>query len=225
MFLEVENISFQYPNSPDYVLKNFTLTVPKGITLAIWGESGSGKSTALRLISGLEIPQQGRIKISGKIMVDHNTFVPPEKRGIGMVFQDYALFPHMTVARNILFGLNKMPAEAKKVRLQEILALVDLKGFEHRYPYELSGGQQQRVALARAIAPKPHLLLLDEPFSNLDSSLKTKIRQELKTIIVQTGITTVFVTHDREDVKCIADIVVILQKGRIMEIGNPSELL
>lgn len=206
-------------------LKNFTITIAKGETVSILGESGSGKSTVLRLISGLEIPSSGTIKIDGKPVVDRHTFVPPEKRGIGMVFQDYALFHHMTVAQNIQFGLKNMNKKEKIARLKEVLTLVALKEYENKYPYELSGGQQQRVALARAIAPNPSLLLLDEPFSNLDTDLQSRIRDELKQIISQTGITSIFVTHDREDAKNIADRVVILHKGQITQIGSPSDLL
>jgi len=158
-------------------------------------------------------------------MVDENTFVFPEKREIGLVFQDYALFPHMTVGENIQFGLTNMNKKAKNTRLKEVLELVNLTDLKGRYPYELSGGQQQRVALARALAPQPSLLLLDEPFSNLDADLQLKIREELKKIIKHTGITSIFVTHDREDSKALADRVIILDRGEIVESGDPHHVL
>lgn len=225
MFVEIEKLNFRYKNTREATLKNFTINIAKGEILAILGESGSGKSTVLRLIAGLEEPSSGFIKVEGRSLVSDHLFVPPEKRGIGMVFQDYALFPHMTVANNIEFGLKSMSKENKKKRLTEVLKLVDLEGYANRYPHELSGGQQQRVALARAIAPKPAVMLLDEPFSNLDANLKARIRQELKQILSQAGITSVFVTHDQEDAISIANRVVILHKGEITQIGSPAEIL
>ncbi|MCY6482890.1 ABC transporter ATP-binding protein [Clostridium aestuarii] len=215
MYIEIKNLNFKYKNSEENVIKNFSLNIKQGEIVCILGESGCGKSTILRLVSGLEEALSGTIKIDGKVMVDDSTFIYPEKRGIGMVFQDYALFPHMTVEENIKFGLKKILRSEKKKRLEEVLKLVNLQGYEKRYPYELSGGQQQRVALARAIAPQPALILLDEPFSNLDAHLQKKIRNELKQIIKQTGITSIFVTHDEEDAKAIADQVIVLTKGKI----------
>lgn len=225
MFLEIRNLSFRYKNAEEMTVKDFSLEMKKGEILSILGDSGSGKSTVLRLIAGLEVPKQGKIQIERKVIVDDQTYVLPEKRGMGMVFQDYALFPHMTVKENILFGLNKASRKEKEDRLREVLALVNLIGFEKRYPYELSGGQQQRVALARALAPRPSLLLLDEPFSNLDASLQERIRAELKEIIKQTGITSIFVTHNPEDAVQIADRVLILQEGVIQQVGVPQEIL
>ncbi len=210
MYVQVKGLTFKYRNSEEDTIKDFTINIAKGEILSILGESGSGKSTVLRLIAGLEVPEKGIIKIDNKIMVDDHTFVPPEKRGVGMVFQDYALFPHMTVEENIRFGLLKMNRDEKERRLGEVLKLVNLEDYKTRYPYELSGGQQQRVALARALAPQPLLLLLDEPFSNLDKDLQEKIREELKVILRQTGTTTIFVTHDQDDSRAIADRIVIL---------------
>ncbi|WZL74346.1 ABC transporter ATP-binding protein [Clostridiaceae bacterium 35-E11] len=225
MFVEIKNLNFRYKNAQEATLKDFSVHIPKGEILAILGESGSGKSTVLRLIAGLEEPLSGFIKVAGKALVSDQLFVQPEKRGIGMVFQDYALFPHMTVASNIEFGLKNISKVDKQKRLNEVLRLVDLEGYANRYPHELSGGQQQRVALARAIAPKPAVMLLDEPFSNLDANLKSRIRQELKQILSQAGITSIFVTHDQEDAISIADSVVILHKGEIEKIGRPLEVL
>lgn len=225
MFVQVNNLSFKYRNSKRETIKNLNIGIQKGEIVGILGESGSGKSTILRILAGLEENVTGEIFVDGQVMLDKQSFVPPEKRGIGMVFQDYALFPHMTVEENIGFGLNKMNREEKKERVQEMLKLIDLEFFAKRYPYELSGGQQQRVAIARAVAPKPSILLLDEPFSNLDANLQNKIRNELKNIINKIGITSIFVTHDKEDVLAIADKVIILNEGKVMSFGSPREIL
>lgn len=225
MFVEIKNISFRYKNSKEDTIKDFSVKINKGDIVSILGESGSGKSTVLRILSGLESPDNGIIKIDGETIVDDKTFILPEKRGVGMVFQDYALFPHMTVAENVKFGLNKMDRKERNKRLKEVLTLVNLEDYRDRYPYELSGGQQQRVALARALAPKPSIMLLDEPFSNLDANLQSKIREELKKILKKTGITSIFVTHDKEDSMSIADKVVILKDGDIVQTGSPQEVL
>ncbi len=224
MYVEINNLSFRYKNANEDTINNFNLSIEKGEIVSIFGESGSGKSTILRLISGLELPTNGSIMINGKKMVDETSFVMPENRGIGMVFQDYALFPHMTVKENVKFGLKNYSKNEKLSRVKEVLNMVDLEEFAERYPHELSGGQQQRVALARALAPNPSLLLLDEPFSNLDADLQIKIRGELRRIIKKTGITSIFVTHDREDSRAIADKIVILRKGIITKIGDPKEV-
>ncbi|MFZ3172433.1 MAG: ABC transporter ATP-binding protein [Carboxydocellales bacterium] len=225
MFVQIKDLKFKYKKAVEDTVKGFNLEIEKGEIISILGESGSGKSTVLRLIAGLETPRQGLIRIADKLMVDNNSFVQPEKRGIGMVFQDYALFPHMTVDKNVKFGLHKIEAAEKNQRLAEVLKLVNLNGFEKRYPHELSGGQQQRVALARALAPRPSLLLLDEPFSNLDRELQLKIRDELKTILQKAGMTTIFVTHDKEDSQALADRVVIMRNGEIAAIGDPRVIL
>lgn len=225
MFIEIENLKFRYKNDNTDTLKDINLTIEKGEILSILGESGGGKSTILRLIAGLEMPLGGRLTIDEKIIFDDTTFTLPEKRGIGMVFQDYALFPHMTVAENIKFGLIGLSKEEKNARVLEMLELVNLQDFSKRYPHELSGGQQQRVAIARALAKKPSVLLLDEPFSNLDAHLKTKIREDLKEILNKTSITAIFVTHDREDVKSIADKVAILEAGVITKIKKVQSVI
>lgn len=208
MQVQVKNLDFKYDNSKDLVIKNFSLDIDKGEIVAILGPSGCGKSTILRLIAGLEEPSSGEININNKIVVSNKLFLNPEERGVGMVFQDYALFPHLTVYENIRFGLHKLSKEEQKSRVNEVLKLVNLEEFINRYPYELSGGQQQRVALARALAPKPSVLLMDEPFSNLDSHLRSKIRIELKEIIEKSNTTCVFVTHDIEDVRAISSRVI-----------------
>ncbi|MBS4178036.1 ABC transporter ATP-binding protein [Lederbergia citrea] len=225
MFINLENVCFSYPHVKEKALDCFSMTIEKGEVISILGPSGSGKSTVLRLLAGLEVPTEGVFSIQNKIIFDKKTFIQPEKRGIGMVFQDYALFPHMTVADNILFGLFNMKKAEKKKRLREVLELVELTDFEKRYPHQLSGGQQQRVAIARAIAPNPNLILLDEPFSNLDAELQLKIRKDLRAILKNAEITSIFVTHDENDALAIADRIVKIQKGKIKNVGRPCDLL
>ncbi|WP_316571441.1 ABC transporter ATP-binding protein [Neobacillus sp. YIM B06451] len=215
MFIQIKDLHYKYKNAKEAVIKDFCLDIEKGEIVSILGESGSGKSTILRLIAGLECPQNGSIDLCGKTVCDRSCFIPPEKRGIGFVFQDYALFPHMTVAKNILFGLKNKTRKEKRERLEEMLELVNLSEYANRYPHELSGGQQQRVALARALAPEPSLLILDEPFSNLDAGLQERIRGELRDIIKKTGITSIFVTHDQEDAKAMADRIVYIENGKV----------
>ncbi|WP_432776184.1 ABC transporter ATP-binding protein [Brevibacillus gelatini] len=207
-FFQLENVTFGYGAGSGPVLRNFSLRMEQGEIVGILGSSGCGKSTLLRLIAGLEAPAGGRIRIGERVLVDERQFVEPEHRGVGMIFQDYALFPHLTVEQNILFGLHRLPKKEREVRLREMLALVQMEGFGKRYPHELSGGQQQRVAFARALAPRPAILLMDEPFSNLDADLKQKIREELKTLLRAAHITTILVTHDREDAETICDRII-----------------
>jgi iron(III) transport system ATP-binding protein len=204
-FLQIENLTFTYSPSQKPVFEKVSFSMKKGEIVGIIGPSGKGKSTLLRLIAGLETPLEGKIAISGRIVVDSRTFVPPEERKIGMVFQDYALFPHLTVAQNIEFGLHRLSKTQRKARLNEMIDLVKLTGLETRYPHELSGGQQQRVALARALAPKPSILLMDEPFSNLDTELRSAIRGELLDILKKAEMTCLLVTHDQQDVEAICD--------------------
>ncbi|WP_047986416.1 ABC transporter ATP-binding protein [Ornithinibacillus californiensis] len=225
MYVQIKNLHYQYQNSSKPTIKDFSLNIDQGETVTILGESGSGKSTILRIIAGLETPKSGSISIDGKIVVDERHFVTPENRGIGMVFQDYALFPHMTVAKNIIYGLRKMNRKQKADRLDEMLELVNLTDFKYRYPYELSGGQQQRVALARALAPSPSLLVFDEPFSNLDANLQVKIRDDIYTILKKTGVTSIFVTHDQADARVLADRIVFIENGMINRVGPPEEVL
>ncbi|MDG5472330.1 ABC transporter ATP-binding protein [Jeotgalibacillus sp. ET6] len=225
MFVQIKNLQYQYKNAAEPVLKDFSLTIEQGEIITILGESGSGKSTILRLLSGLETPKSGSITINNDVIFGGNHVMPPEKRGVGMVFQDYALFPHMTVEKNIKYGLKKMSRREKQQRMEEMLELINMTSYKNRYPYELSGGQQQRVALARALAPAPSLLIFDEPFSNLDANLQIKIRDELRGILKKTGITSIFVTHDQADAKAIADRVVFIEKGVIKQVGKPEEVL
>ncbi|CAG9619968.1 ABC transporter ATP-binding protein [Sutcliffiella rhizosphaerae] len=216
MYIQIRDLQFQYKNTNKSTLDHIQVDIERGEIVSILGKSGSGKSTLLRIIAGLEDPTGGSMVVNGQVIFDKKTFIAPEKRGIGVVFQDYALFPHMTVAQNVKYGLRKMNRKQKQDRLEEMLSLINLVDYGHRYPYELSGGQQQRVALARALAPSPSLLLLDEPFSNLDAHLQEKIRDELKEILKKTGITSVFVTHDFADAKAIADRILYIDEGQLV---------
>lgn len=204
------------------VLRAIDLAVQPGQSLALLGPSGCGKTTLLRLIAGLERPDAGEILIGELVMASGSAWVPPEKRNVGMVFQDWALFPHMTVGRNVGYGLPK--GERKGPRVHEALDMVGLADLADRMPDTLSGGQQQRVALARAIAPRPTVLLLDEPFSNLDSALRVGVRSEVHRLLVELGITSIFVTHDQEEAFVLGDEVAVMQNGRIEQIGTPQEI-
>ncbi len=202
-------------------LDSFHLDVHSGHLMTLLGPSGSGKTTALRLIAGFDRPDRGTIEIGGTRVVDHDVFVPPEKRRVGMVFQDYALFPHLTVARNVAYGVGKA---RRKGKVEETLRLVGLEGKENRHPHELSGGEQQRVALARALAPEPGVILLDEPFSNLDASLRARVRSEVADILRNAGTTAVFVTHDQEEALSMSDFVAVMHEGRVIQAARPADL-
>ena len=204
-------------------LTDFSLSLQAGQLLALLGPSGCGKTTTLRLIAGFERPDSGEIHIDGVAVAGPQAFVPPEGRRVGMVFQDYALFPHLDVAGNIAFGLQGSAAQRER-RTQEMLALVGLEGFGGRSLQGLSGGQQQRVALARALAPEPALVLLDEPFSNLDAHLRAHIRAEVRAILRATGTTALFVTHDQEEAFGLADVVAVMSAGRILQVDEPWHL-
>lgn len=198
------------------------LTVQHGEILALLGPSGCGKTTALRLIAGFETPDAGRIEIGGRLVAGEGVCLPPEQRHVGMVFQNYALFPHMTVAENVAYGLKR--GRDRAARVQEVLELVALSGLEARLPHELSGGQQQRVALARALAPQPEVLLMDEPFSNLDAGLRAQVRREIRAILKVTETTVIFVTHDQDEALLMGDRVAILYAGRSEQVGSPEEV-
>ncbi|MEX1163341.1 MAG: ABC transporter ATP-binding protein [Nitriliruptor sp.] len=200
------------------------LDVPRGTLTALLGPSGCGKTTVLRMIAGLLAPDAGEIVIDGRIVADHRTSVPPEKRPVGLVFQDYALFPHLSVARNVAYGLGDLPRRARREQVHEVLDLVGLGDLGRRLPSALSGGQQQRVALARALAPSPELVLLDEPFSNLDASLRSTVREEVRSILRAADATAVFVTHDQEEALSLADRVAVMQAGRIHQVDEPQTL-
>ena len=201
---------------------DLALEVQPGELVTLIGPSGCGKSTALRLIAGLERPDRGGIRIAGETVAGAGRFVPPERRRVGLVFQDHALFPHLTVARNVAFGLHGTARPARDARVQEVLDLVRLGHLAARYPHELSGGEQQRVALARALAPRPAVVLLDEPFSSLDENLRAQVRAELVGVLRETGTTAVFVTHDQTEALSIGDRVVVMRDGRIEQADTPA---
>jgi iron(III) transport system ATP-binding protein len=215
MLLEIHNLSHAYG---DYeVVRGLTFSLPRGAIGCLLGPSGCGKTTVLRCIAGFEAVQEGEIRLSGRVVSKRDFALPPEKRRIGMVFQDYALFPHLRVADNICFGLQGLPRQARDARLAELADLVGLASLLQKYPHELSGGQQQRVALARALAPRPELLLLDEPFSNLDVELRERLSLELREIIRASGATAILVTHDQHEAFAMADEIGILHEGRIQQ--------
>lgn len=219
-FLELSNITKAFGQVE--AVKDFNLQVERGEFVSFLGPSGCGKTTTLRMIAGFELPT------SGVIVIDRTdvTFKPPQKRNTGMVFQAYALFPNMNVADNIGFGLKiaRKPKDEIKKRVEEMLALIKMKDFGQRYPYQLSGGQQQRVALARAIAIQPQVLLLDEPLSALDAKIRVSLRQEIRAIQQELGITTIYVTHDQEEALSLSDRVVVMNNSRIEQVGTPFEI-
>jgi len=245
--LEIRGLFKQFePGS--WVLENLSLAVNPGELLYLLGPSGSGKTTLLRLICGFDTPTKGQILQSGQIISRPGRAIPPERRNIGLVFQDYAIFPHLTVSGNVLFGIHppfyqrwlslvsswvsgdpppppRLKQEALRTRLSELLELTGLSSMENRYPHELSGGQQQRVALARALAPDPSVILLDEPFSNLDTALRHRIRREVRSVLRQSGATSILVTHDQEEAISLADRIAVINQGKLEQIGTPEELL
>ena len=203
-------------------LSGFSVILPQGRILALLGPSGCGKTTALRIIAGFASPDSGSIAIASGQVYDKGTNVPPERRRVGMVFQEGALFPHLTVEQNIAFGLSR--DDQRSDRVAEVVRMTGLEGLTHRMPYELSGGQQQRVALARALAPRPQLLLLDEPFSNLDPGLREQVRRDVMAILRANGITAIFVTHDQEEAMYVGDTIAVMNGGRIEQQGTPEEV-
>ena len=203
-------------------LSDFNLRIPQGQFVALLGPSGCGKTTALRLIAGFSHPNAGVIRIGGRPVYAEGRSVPPEKRRVGMVFQEGALFPHLTVEQNIAYGLSK--EDDRERRIREVVTLTGLDGLRERMPYELSGGQQQRVALARALAPRPELLLLDEPFSNLDPALREQVRRDVMDILRRSGITAVFVTHDQEEAMYVGDSIAVMNRGRVEQQGTPYDI-
>ena len=221
--VEISKLYKQF-NGTVAAVSDLNLTTYAGEILALLGPSGCGKTTALRLVAGFEHPDSGLIKINDEIMAAEGVFFPPEKRGVGMVFQEYALFPHLTVSENISFGLHKHTEKDKKTSVTTMLELVGLPEMGNRYPHELSGGQRQRIALARAMAPKPFLLLLDEPFSNLDADLRVQMREDVRVILKGLNTTAIFVTHDQEEALFMGDRVAVLNHGQVEQIGTPEEI-
>lgn len=222
--LKTINLGKKYTGAINWAVNDFNIEVEKGEIIALLGESGCGKTTILRMISGFEVPDKGELHLNRTKISGEDIFVEPEKRGVGIVFQDFALFPHMTVWENIGFGLFRMGKTDKSNRIKEVTELTGLQGLEKRYPHQLSGGQRQRAALARAMAPNPSLILFDEPFSNLDSVLKNQMRGEIRNILKTSGTTAIFVTHDTKDVLAIADRAVVLKEGRTLQTGSPDAI-
>jgi len=226
VLLTLEHVTKRFEAGGAPAVDDLSLAVERGRILALLGPSGCGKTTTLRLIAGFETPDAGRITIAGRTVADgrDGAHVEPEARGVGIVFQDYALFPHLTVGENVAFGLPRSGRSARGERVGQILDLVGLAELADRYPHELSGGQQQRVAVARALAPAPAVILLDEPFSNLDADLRAQMRDEVEKILRSTGTTAIFVTHDQEEAFTIADQVGVLDCGRLEQLGPPEAI-
>lgn len=223
MLLEVKNIEKAFVKDVP-VVRHTTFHVREHEIFALLGPSGCGKTTTLRLISGFEQLDDGEIYLDGHLLSSTKKHVSPQKRGIGFVFQDYALFPHMSALENVAFGLTDLPKHKRKVFAEEVLCRTGMGDHKNKGPAELSGGQQQRVALARAIAPEPKLILLDEPFSNLDAILRDSTRKEVRSIIKKAGMSAVLVTHDQEEALSFADRIGVMNNGRIEQIGTPEEV-
>ena len=215
MFLEVSQLEVRYAGRAQAAVQGVTLSLKAGDIGVLIGPSGCGKTTLLRAVAGLEPVTGGEIRLTKSVVSSAALSVPPELRRIGMVFQDYALFPHLSVGRNVAFGIHQLPRAEQAARVAEVLKLVGLEGSEHRYPHELSGGQQQRVALARALAPRPQLMLLDEPFSNLDVDLRERLAHEVRGILKAAGATALFVTHDQFEAFAIGDVIGVMNEGHL----------
>lgn len=225
--LHLNSVTKQFSPTAAPAVSAITLTLHQGELLGLLGPSGCGKTTLLRLIAGFEQLQSGTIELAGVIVAGAGRCVPPEKRSVGMVFQDYALFPHLSVAKNIAFGLQHTAAMSLisvRKQVKKAIALVGLEGMENRYPHQLSGGQQQRVALARALAPQPTMILLDEPLSNLDVQVSLRLRQELRDIFKAADTSGILVTHDQEEALSICDRVAVMCDGRVEQVGTPEDL-
>lgn len=221
--VELQDVSKSYGPGA-LAVDRVSLTLHDGEILALLGPSGCGKTTTLRLIAGFEWPDQGRIRIAGQLVAGDGHWVSPERRGVGMVFQDYPLFPHRTVRQNVAFGLHRLDKREAARRVDEILDQVDLSDYADRYPHQLSGGQQQRVAIAQALAPNPTVILLDEPFSNLDAALRHELRLQVRQILKANGASAILVTHDQKEAFTLADRIAVMQKGKIEQVGTAYEL-
>jgi iron(III) transport system ATP-binding protein len=221
--VEMNNIQVAFDETP--ILNNLSFNLSAGEILCLLGPSGCGKTTALKTIAGLVKPQQGHIDLFGENVFSDNTIdVPPQQRSVGFIFQDYALFPHMTIGQNIAYGLAALSKQEKLLRIKETLELVELSDLEHRYPHELSGGQQQRIAVARALAPKPKLLLMDEPFSNIDGQVKRRMMADLRRLLKEHNISCIFVTHAKEEAFAFADKTAVMVNGYIEQLAIPAKV-
>jgi iron(III) transport system ATP-binding protein len=222
MTLAVSDIHLGYGDQP--VIRGLTFSLEQGEIGCLLGASGCGKTTALRAIAGFESIARGEIHVGGKLVSSPGHVLAPEKRSVGMVFQDHALFPHLNVAANVGFGLGRLDTDARQRRIRNLLELTGLTGLDERYPHELSGGQQQRVALARALAPEPSVLLMDEPFSNLDTRLRRRMGEEIRGMLKARGTTTLLVTHDQQEAFALADRIGLLKDGRMLQWDSPYQL-
>lgn len=222
--LEVRNLVKRFQGTVQSAVNDISFEMSSGEILALVGPSGCGKTTTLRIIAGLERPDSGIVWLNGRVVASDSVFVPPEQRGVGMVFQDHALFPHLTVSENIAFGLRGKPAGEIKTTVGEMLHLVGLLPLARRYPHALSGGERQRVALARALAPRPVLVLMDEPFSSLDADLRMEMREHVRRTLKSMRATVIFVTHDQDEALYMGDRLAVLQNGRLEQIGTPEEI-
>jgi iron(III) transport system ATP-binding protein len=220
--LELSNVVKRFAG--ETAVDGVDLTVREGELLTLLGPSGCGKTTTLRTIAGLEAPTEGTVRVGGEVVAGERKTVPPEERDVGMVFQEFALFPHLSVAENVAFGLDDRDSDAAQQRVADLLDLVGLDGYGDRSPTDLSGGQRQRVALARSLAPEPDVLLLDEPFSNLDVALRVEMREEVTRILDEADVTAVSVTHDQEEALSISDRVAVMSDGHIEQVGSPASL-
>jgi iron(III) transport system ATP-binding protein len=218
--VEVRGLALRYGEV--WALRGVDLEVPRGGITGLVGPSGCGKTSLLRAIAGFEVPLAGEIRVGGRQVAGPHAWVPPEERRVGMVFQQGALFPHLSVRRNVHYGVARRRDAADRVA--QVLDLVGLTDLGDRHPDELSGGQQQRVALARALAPEPDVVLLDEPFANLDAGLRTRLREDVRAILAAAGMTAVLVTHDQEEALSIADRVAVMEDGRLLQVGTPAEV-
>jgi len=220
--VELREISKRFVNID--VVKGLSFNIKRGELFVILGPSGCGKTTTLRLLAGLERPDAGEIFIDDQMIAGRNFFIPPEARNVGMVFQEYALFPNLTVTENVAFGLHKLEKSERQRIIEKMLEFVGLQDHSDRYPHELSGGEQKRVAFARALAPSPVVILLDEPFSNVDADMRLRIRRDMQRILRRSNITAILVTHNQEDAFAIADRIAVMNKGQIEQIATPSEM-
>ncbi len=222
--VSLDRVLRRFPGQTQAAVDHVSLSVQDGEILSLVGESGCGKTTTLRMIAGFETPDGGTVTIGDRRVAGNGFIVPPNKRPTGIVFQEHALFPHKTVSQNIAFGLSHMTRRERRRRIDELVELAALEGLSGRYPHELSGGQAQRVALARALAPRPEVILLDEPFNNLDSTLRFRLLRDVETLIRTEGTTGILVTHDWQEAFAVSDRIAVMNKGRVLQIGTPREV-
>ena len=220
--LEINNLAILFDGKT--IISDISLRLEQGRIGCLLGPSGCGKTTLLRTIAGFEQPRRGEVRVNGRCFSSPSSLVPVEQRGVGMVFQDFALFPHLAVRDNIAFGLQEQSGEARQARVDEVVGMLAIADFQHMYPHQLSGGQQQRVAIARALAPRPGMLLLDEPFSNMDIELREQIARELRMILKQDGMTTILVTHNQLEAFAMADEIGVIRDGALLQWDNAFNL-